>query len=196
MNEKAEARLRRKAMRMLSAGRKPGDVLKQVGRGRGWLSKWRRRYHHQGLAGLRGRSRRPHRLPQAWSKGMTRMIAQTRRRLSKAKAGLIDRHAIVNELRKLLPRQRLPSEKTVYRKLHQTGLIASPKPTTTPYYPWPTDELPTQAGLDALDWTCRFLEGGAKVYAFHTLSLRTLELHQTLADNKTLETAQQHVLEA
>jgi leucine-zipper of insertion element IS481 len=196
MNEKAEARLRRKAMRMLSVGQKPGEVLKQVGRGRGWLSKWRTRYHHQGLAGLRGRSRRPHRLPQAWSTGMTRMIAQTRRRLSKAKAGLIGGHAIVNELRKLLPRQRLPSEKTVYRKLHQTGLIASPKPTTPPYYPWPTDELPTQASLDALDWTCRFLEGGAKVYAFHTLNLRTLELHQTLADNKTLETAQQHVLEA
>ena len=217
MNEKAEARLRRKALRLLSAGRKPGEVLKLVGRGRGWLSKWRARYRHQGLVGLRGRSRRPHRQPQAWPKEMTRLIAQTRWRLSKAKAGLIGGHAIVNELRKLRPRQPLPSEKTVYRKLHQAGLLAPrratfapPRPTTTPYYgpaaghfPWPTDELPAQASLDALaprratlDWTCRFLEGGAKVYAFHTLNLRTLELHQTLADNKTLETAQQHVLEA
>ena len=127
---------------------------------------------------------------------MTHLIAQTRQRLSKAKAGLIGGHAIVNELRKLLPHQHLPSEKTIYRKLHQTGLIASPKPIVIPYYPWPTDELPAQASLDALDWTCRFLEGGAKVYAFHTLNLRTRELHQSLADNKTLETAQQHVLEA
>jgi hypothetical protein len=50
--------------------------------------------------------------------------------------------------------------------------------------------------LDALDWTCRYLEGGIKVSAFHTLNLRTRALPQTLARNKELRTAQAHVLDA
>jgi hypothetical protein len=50
--------------------------------------------------------------------------------------------------------------------------------------------------LDALDWTCRYLEGGVKVYAFHTLNLRTRALYQTLARTKELSIAQMHVLDA
>jgi hypothetical protein len=47
-----------------------------------------------------------------------------------------------------------------------------------------------------MDWTCRYLEGGAKVYAFHTLDLRTRACFQTIAADKTTATVGQHALQA
>jgi hypothetical protein len=127
---------------------------------------------------------------------MARMIVQARRRLCKAQVGLIGAKAIRNDLRGLMPRRRLPSERTIYRVLHQAGQSAgrSPRDQTAPYFPAPSEEV--HGSLDALDWTCRYLEGGTKVYAFHTLNLRTRALSQTLAGDKTLATAQRHVLDA
>jgi putative transposase len=194
MDEKGEHGLRRKAMRLLGLGKKPGEVLKAVGRSRAWLSKWRTRYTDMGAVGLRSQSRRPCTQPGAWPGAMTQMIARARQRLSKAKAGLIGGRAIRNELKALMPRRRLPSEKTIYRKLHEAGLIVSPQKPADIYVPLPVEEL--DDSLDAMDWTCRFLEGGLKVYAFHTLNLRTYSLHQTLGLDKTLDTAHSHVQEA
>jgi len=196
MNEKAEARLRRRAVRMLGLGHKPSEVQKCMHRSHGWLFKWQKRYLKQGIAGLHSQSRRPRHQPSTLSKGMTRLIAQTHRRLGKARVGLTGAQAILHELHALMPRRYLPSPATIYRKLHQTGEIVSPKAKPTPYYPWPSEELPQAASLDAIDWTCRFLEGGTKVYAFHTLNLRTRAMHQDLSRDKSLETAQAHLLEA
>lgn len=47
-----------------------------------------------------------------------------------------------------------------------------------------------------MDWTCRYLEGGAKVYAFHTLDLHTRAGCQTIAADKTTATVVQHALQA
>jgi hypothetical protein len=47
-----------------------------------------------------------------------------------------------------------------------------------------------------MDWTCRYLDGGAKVYAFHTLNLRTRACAQTIAADKTTATVRQHALQA
>ena len=47
-----------------------------------------------------------------------------------------------------------------------------------------------------MDWTCRFLENGPQVYAFHTLNLRTRACAQTIATDKRTTTVQGHVLEA
>lgn len=48
----------------------------------------------------------------------------------------------------------------------------------------------------ACDWISRYLPGGEKVYAFHTLDLATHALAQTLAKDKTTETACAHLLAA
>lgn len=196
MNEKAEIGLRRRAVRLLSKGHKPSEVQQWVKRSRGWLWKWQQRYARQGIAGLHSESRRPPSHPATLPKAMTRLIAQTHRRLSNAQVGLVGAQAILHELHLLMPRQRLPCPATIYRKLHQTGEIVAVKTKPEPYYPWPSEELPTDASLDAIDWTCRFLEGGTKVYAFHTLNLRTRAMYQTLSKDKTLTTAQAHVLGA
>ena len=47
-----------------------------------------------------------------------------------------------------------------------------------------------------MDWTCRFLEDGPKVYAFHTLNLRTRACAQMIATDKRTTSVQDHVLEA
>jgi len=194
MDEKAERRLRRKALRWLCLGQKPGAVANRLGRSRTWLAKWRARFGEQGTAGLRSRSRQPQTQPHAWASGMVRLIVQTRKRLHRAPAGLIGARAIRHELKQLMPRRPLPSAATIYRVLQQAGLSTQPSPSPAAYFPAPTAEL--AGSLDALDWTCRYVEGGIKVYAFHTLNLRTRALHQTLARNKELRTAQEHVLAA
>jgi putative transposase len=193
MDEKAELKLRRKAIRWLILGKKSGEVVKRVRRSRGWLAKWRARFGRQGAAGLRSHSRCPHTRPHAWAGGVIRLIVQTRHRLGEAKAGLLGARAIRNELRLLLPRRPLPSESTIYRVLRQAGMTARQPASAAVYFPAPVDEV--AGSLDALDWTCRYLEGGAKVYAFHTLNLRTRAMHQTLAGDKALRTARQHVLD-
>lgn len=194
MDERTERRLRRKAIRWLSLGKKPREVLKRVGRSRTWLAKWRTRFGNEGATGLRGQTRRPHTHPRAWASAMRRLIVQTRKRLKTAPAGLIGARAIRHELRHLMPRRPLPSETTIYRVLRQTGEVAAPLVDDAVYFPAPSEEV--DSSLDALDWTCRYLAGGTKVYAFHTLNLRTRALHQTLARNKEGQTAQAHVLDA
>ena len=195
-NERAEHRLRRRALRLLGVGVKPSEVLKRVGRSRAWLWKWRSRFGDQGSRGLRSQSRRPRTSPRAWASQMVRMIVQARKLLCKAQVGLIGAKAIRNELRGLMPRRRLPSERTIYRVVHQAGQSAGANPSakTAAYFPAPSEEV--YGSLDALDWACRYLEGGTNVYAFHTLNLRTRALSQTLAGDKTLATAQRHVLDA
>jgi hypothetical protein len=46
--------------------------------------------------------------------------------------------------------------------------------------------------LHALDWTCRYLEDGCKVYAFHTLNLHTRACAQTIAADKSSQTVIRH----
>lgn len=194
MDEKVELRVRRRALRLLGLGKKPGEVLQRVSRSRAWLSKWRARFADHGTAGLRSQPRRPRTHPWAWSRGMVRLIVQTRQRLGKAKAGLTGARAIRHELKLLMPRRPLPSDTTIYRVLRREGVLTRVRPSQAAYFPTPAEEV--AGSLDALDWACRYLAGGTKVYAFHTLNLRTRALHQTLARSKELHTAQQHVLEA
>lgn len=46
------------------------------------------------------------------------------------------------------------------------------------------------------DWIARYLPGGEKVYAFHTLDLETHALSQSRSTDKTTETACAHLLDA
>jgi hypothetical protein len=125
---------------------------------------------------------------------MIRLIVQTRKRLRKAPAGLMGARALRHELKQVLPGRPLPSAATIYRVLQHSRLSTPPPPSVAVSCPAPSEEV--DGSLAAMDWTCRDLEGGPKVYAFHTLNLRPCVLHQTLARNKELPTAQTHVLDA
>lgn len=191
MDEKQERKLRRQAIRLWLQGVKPKDILAQVPRSYVWLSKWRKRFEQEGAQGLRSYSRRPHTTPMAQSQRVVRLIVRTRRRLVKQSVGLIGPRAIRRELRKVLGDE-APSLTTIKRVLKTHHLIpAPPKPA---YFPKP---LTTVNGtLHALDWTCRYLEDGPKVYAFHTLNLRTRPCAQTIATDKSSETTIGHCLTA
>jgi putative transposase len=189
MDEKHERQLRRQAIRLWLQGVKPKSILKKVQRSYVWLSKWRKRFEQAGSQGLHSDSRRPHTTPRAFPVRVVRLILRTRRRLVKQVAGLIGPRAIRRELRKVLG-PHAPSLTTIKRVLqthHVIPVLAKPV-----YFPKP---LTTVAGvLHALDWTCRYLEDGPKVYAFHTLNLRTRACAQTIATDKSGPTVIGHCL--
>jgi hypothetical protein len=189
MDNEQELRLRRQAMRLRLQGIPHTVILEKVHRSPGWLSKWQTRFDQQGFAGLRSHSRRPHHTPKAYAPRIVHLIVQTRQRLVKQKVGLIGARAIRRELRKVLGKQ-TPSLTTIKRVLQTHGLVATATEATRPYFPKP---LTTLTGtLHALDWTCRYIEDGPKVYAFHTLNLRTRACTQTIAADKSSATVVRH----
>ena len=189
MDDKQELRLRRQAMRLRLQGMSHTVILKRVHRSPGWLSKWQKRFDQQGFAGLPSHSRRPHHTPNACAPRIVHLIVQTRRRLVKQKVGLIGARAIRRELHTVLGKQ-TPSLTTLKRVLHTHRLVTTATEGPGPYFPKP---LTTVAGtLQALDWTCRYIEDGPKVYAFHTLNLRTRACTQTIAADKRSATVFRH----
>ena len=115
-------------------------------------------------------------MPTIYSSRMRQLIVQTRRRLVKQKVGLIGARAIRRELHKVNGDKSLPSLSTIKRVLRQRGMIARPKPAKRVYFPKPLQVV--SGSLHALDWTCRYLEDGPKIYAFHTLNLHTNARHR------------------
>jgi putative transposase len=191
MEDKQELRRRRQAIRLRVQGVPHKIILEKVQRSRAWLSKWQKRFEQQGASGLRTRSRRPHHTPGACSPRIAKLIVQTRRLLVKQKVGLRGARAIRHELRKVLGK-RTPSLTTINRVLQKRHLVSTPSEVSPAYFPKP---LTTIDGiLHALDWTCRYLEDGFKVYAFHTLNLRTRACTQTLAADKSSDTVIRHGL--
>jgi putative transposase len=193
MDEKQEFRLRRKAIRMRVQGSTQQEILARVHRGRAWLSKWQTRFEQQGVSGLHSRSRRPTHTPTIYSSRIRQLIVQTRRRLVKRKVGLIGARAIRRELRKVIGGKSLPSLSTIKRVLRKRGLIARASQPRRVYFPKPLQVL--SGSLHALDWTCRYLEEGPKIYAFHTLNLHTRACTQTIATDKSYETVRTHCLD-
>ncbi|NTU56827.1 MAG: transposase [Anaerolineales bacterium] len=192
MDEKQEFRLRRKAMRLRLRGTSHEVILAKVHRSRAWLSKWQQRFDQYGISGLHSHSRRPHQPPTKYSPRIVQLIVQTRRRLVKQKVGLIGARAIRRELRKASGGTSLPSLSTIKCVLRRRGMIAKPSQPTRAYFPKPLQVV--SGRLHALDWTCRYLEDGPKIYAFHTLNLHTRACTQTIATDKSYKTVRTHCL--
>lgn len=194
MDDHDDLRRRREAIRLWLKGTRSKDILQRVGRSRAWWSKWRRRFQRHGPRGLRSQSRRPRRLARACPPRIVRLIVRTRRQLVKQPVGLIGARAIRRELRPLRLGRQLPSLTTIKRVLAASGLLKRPADPRPAYCPAPLTSLTGR--LHALDWTCRFLENGPQVYAFHSLNLRTRACAQTIATDKRTSTVIAHVLEA
>jgi putative transposase len=192
MDDKNELRLRRQALRLYAKGVKSQVILKRVHRSRAWLSKWQKRLGQSGTSGLHSQSRRPHHFPRAASPRIVHLVVQARRRLVKRKVGLIGPRAIRRELRPLRLGKHEPSLATIKRILHNQGLSTPPLALPPAYFPKPLVLL--KGTLQAMDWTCRYLEAGTKVYAFHTLNLRTRACVQTVATDKSGPTVLAHCL--
>jgi len=194
MDEKQEQQSRKKAIRMMLRGFKPKLILERVSRSQSWFYKWRERFAHFGWFGLCSQSRVPRQSPSRYSDQVRRLVIQTRRRLTKCKVGLVGAKAIQRELRQGSLLRQVPSTATINRVLQEADLIQKPDQPTGGYFPYPTST--PHFVLHALDWTARYLEGGAKVFAFHTLDLATRATVQTISTDKSLQTAWSHALKA
>lgn len=194
MDEKQERQWRQKAIRMMLKGIQPKHILEQVPRSRSWFYKWRARFDHFGWSGLYSQSRVSRQFPHRYPAQVRRLVIQTRRRLSRSKVGLVGAKAIQRTLKQGRLLRGIPSTATINRILHEADLTQKPTQPPDGYFPHPK---PTSHFiLHALDWTSRYLEGGPKVFAFHTLDLETRALAQTISTNKSHPTAWSHVLKA
>ena len=194
MDEKQERRLRRKAIRLWLQGNTDRAIQRHVPRSLGWIHKWQQRYANAGWAGLNSQSHRPHQAT-GYSASVRQVVLRVRHQLVKRKVGrLIGTRAIQREIRRgrLLPKCQRPSRPTIQRILRAAQLTTHASSSQTCYHPHP---IPTADYIiQAMDWTARYLEGGGKVYAFHSLDLTIHDLYQTVSDNKQSVTAETHAL--
>lgn len=192
--EKEELRCRRTAIRLSLKGLRPRDILQQIPRSRTWLFTWVTRFAQAGWAGLKNKPRRPQHSPHAYDRHARAVVIRVRRAMQQRQVGLIGARAVQQEIRRYRLLREVPALATIKRWLKQAGLVRSepPLPSTT-YYPEPV--VTTTVVWHAMDWTARYLEGGAKVFAFHTVDASTRALVQTIAADKTLQSVIGHVLE-
>jgi transposase len=194
MDEKQERTWRRKAIRLTLRGVRPKDILKRIPRSRRWLGKWQTRYQDQGWRGLRSQSRRPQHCSPRYSATIRQRVVRIRRHLERAQIGLIGFTAIQRQWEQRYRGQPLPGKSTVYAILHAAGVLRPARPGRVTYCPQPT--ATAHFVLHAMDWTQRYLEGGPKVYAFHTVTIPDRAIHQTISSDKSSTTACGHLLDA
>lgn len=194
MNDQHEYQLRRRAIRLTLQGHTRQAILARIPRSPAWLSKWQHRFAKLGWQGLRSRSRSPLHQRGRYSERIRHLVVATRQRLRQRRVGLSGPQAIQDELAHSHLLRRVPSLATIKRILHDAHLIHHPRPPKRGYFPQPT---PTATYvLHAMDWTARYLTGGAKLFVFHTVDVQTRALTQTLHTDKSGATVQAHALMA
>jgi putative transposase len=194
MDDKTEVNLRRKAIRLSLRGLRPQAVLEKVKRCRSWLCKWQQRFARFGWTGLKSESRRPQHAPQRYDRRVRVLVLRLRRQLQQRKVGLIGAQAIRRELRQARLLRKIPSTATIDRWLKAAGLVkAAPAAKPAAYYPQPT--ATERYVLHACDWTARYLTGGEKVFAFHTIDVQTRAITQTISTDKNSATVRRHALQ-
>jgi hypothetical protein len=190
-----EIRERRLAFRLFDKGNSPTQILRQIRRSSSWLFKWKQRFEQDGWAALAPASRAPQHSPQQYSADTVKLVVRIRRRLEKARAGLIGPGAIRQELRRHHRIRPVPSLATIKRWLRRLrpaeGTSDKAKP---PYYPQP--RLVEGVVFQSCDWIARYLPGGAKVFAFHTVDWQSYALSQTTHTDKSASSACAHLLES
>jgi putative transposase len=194
MNEQHEYQLRRRAIRLTLQGHTRQAILARIPRSPAWLSKWLHRFDELGWQGLQSRPRTPLHLSARYSEHTRHLVVATRQRLCRRRISLSGPQAIQDELRQANLLTRIPSLATIKRILHDAHLIHHPHPPKRGYFPQPT--ATSTYLLHAMDWTARYLEGGAKLFVFHTVDVQTRALTQTLHTDKTGATVQAHALAA
>ena len=192
MDENHERRLRRRAVRLHGLGQSLRAIGRRLERSAQWVAKWVQRFTRRGPAGLRSRSRRPPSAATALPAWVRRQVLRLRRALERAPIGLIGAPAIQRAWRKERLPAPPPSVATIKRILQRSGRTRAAAAGPAAYFPapQPTPSYP----LQAMDWTERYLVGGVKVYAFHTLDLANRAAKQTISPNKASGTVRQHTL--
>ena len=197
MNEKNadEIGYRRLAFKLFDKGISPTAILKRIPRSRSWLFKWQRRFARQRWQALDSLAKAPRHRSQQYDAATVKLVLRLRKQLCRSQVGLVGARAIQREIKRhrLLPH--LPSLASIKRWLKAAGLTQAEEATATAAF-YPTPRLPAHLAFYACDWVARYLEGGAKVFVFHTIDLGTQALCQTSGTNKATAALCQHLLAA
>jgi len=197
MNEKdpQEIAYRRLAFKLFEKGKSVAEILARIPRSRSWLFKWKQRFERDGARALDSLPKAPITSPQRHSPETVQLVLRIRKRLEKSTAGLV----CAREIRQEISRHRLmkspPSLASINRWLKEAGVTGSAaEPAGSAYYP--RLQLTDDLVILACDWIARYLKGGDKVFAFHTINWRSHALAQTIRSDKTTASAYDHLLHA
>lgn len=204
-DERYEYELRCRAIRLYQQGVGFGAILARLGRSRSWLAKWLRRFHAEGWAGLRARSRAPVRRPQRTPERVVARLLAIRQAL-RAHRTRATRFAGIgaDAIRLELDRRRLrpvPSLRTIERILQQHGATrlvprrhqGGGEPYPAPRAAWPGDLQQTDlVGPRYL----RGLRGVTRFYSFHTVAVVGRGVATSQARHKTAVAFCEHLVRA
>lgn len=196
MNEKNadEIRYRRLAFRLLDKDQSPTEILHRIPRSRTWLFKWKQRFARQRWQALDSLSKAPKRVAKRYPRKVVTLVLRLRRRLQRAEVGLSGARAIREELRAHRLLRTLPALATINRWLKAANLTTTPPATATPAF-YPTPSLDPALAWCSCDWTARYLQGGEKVFVFHTVDLQTHALAQSSSGDKSTASVCAHLLQ-
>jgi len=197
MNEKNadEIRYRRLVFRLFDKEKSAAEILKRVPRSRTWLFKWKKRFEQKRWQALDSLSKAPKRSAKRYDRKVVNLVLRLRNRLQRADVGLSGARAIRKELRAHRLRRTVPALSTINRWLKAAGLITSGEAKTKPSF-YPAPALGRAFAFFACDWTARYLEGGEKVFVFHTIDMHTHALVQSSSGDKTTPSVCAHLLQA
>ncbi len=175
-----EEQRRQRAIELLRQGRRPGEVLRELGRSREWLAKWRRRFEAAGAAGLRGRSRAHRSHPRSTPRSIVQAVLRARDRLTRRRghqrfAGSgADAVAWELELGGVRP---LPARRTIERILQRAGRTAHRATTTHERsgVAYPVRRAERAGAVHETDLVgprhLRTPRGPVRFYSFHTVDV-------------------------
>lgn len=197
MNEKnpQEIQYRRLAFKLFESGKSVAYILERIPRSRSWLFKWKERFQRKGWRALDSLSKAPASSPQERSEETLKLVLQIRQRLEKSAVGLIGPREVQKEIKRRHLIKPPPSLASIKRWLKQAGMTRSSQASAEAAY-YPTLQRTDDLAILSCDWIARYLTGGEKVFAFHTLNLRTHSLAQTIRADKSTSSACEHALEA
>ncbi len=186
-----EIALRRKACKLFDKGVRVTHILKLIPRSRSWLYKWKQRFAAEGFAALDSLDKAPRHSPHEYPHKVVALVRRIRHRLQRGSVGLVGARSIRRELKQRHALKRVPGLTSINRWLKEAGLVATAVAEPEKIY-YPAPQLNPAVVFHACDWTQRYLTGGEKVFAFHTVDLHTHALSQTVGRDKTTATVRSH----
>lgn len=186
---------RRQAFRFFEIEKSANQILQLIPRSRSWLYKWKRRFEQHGWSALQEFSQKPRSSPQAYPPKTRQLVLKLRRRMEKSAVGLQGAAVIRDYLLEHQLVKPVPSVSTIKRWLREAGFFQfREKPEREPYYP--RMNFSASETVAATDWLSRYIRGGEKVFVFHTVDLQTHALCQSIATDKTAQTALAHLVKS
>lgn len=176
-----EEQRRQRAIELLQQGRRPSEVLRELGRSREWLAKWRRRFEVSRIAGLREVSRAHRTHPATTPARTVRAVLAARDRLTRKRgrqrfAGS-GADAVAWEL-ELQGMEQPPARRTIERILQREGRTRHPAKAPAFERTLSTYPAPKATGPGDLQQTdlvgprhLRTARGAVGFYAFHTIDV-------------------------